>query len=354
MGIIRRCIEIEEYVPGKSAEWVRKRYGLERVVKLASNENPYGVSPKVVEAIRTFCDHHSLSVYPDPEYEELRSGISEYTGWEYERIVVGAGEDGILETIFRLLVDEGDEIVIPTPTFPYYRNLVLASCGREIDYTRGEGFKIGEDITDLITSKTKLILISTPNNPTGNVEDEDVLRAIVETAEEKKAIVYIDEAYVEFADGCFSVESENVVVGRTFSKAFGLANLRIGYAKLPEWMIKPYRSVSTPFPVSTLAEKAAVAALNDLDWMREVVEKIKRERERLYSELSKILEVNPSKANFLFFRSPSDDFVEEMMKFGVILREFKLPEGRYVRVSVGKREENDFFLESLYRCLKCE
>lgn len=348
--MLRKCLELLKYVPGKSIEEVKRKYGLDRVVKLASNENPYGPSPKAIEAFKSYSDLH---IYPNPEYAELREKIAEYTGWDYSRIVVGAGIDGILETLFRILVDEGDEVVIPIPSFPYYHNLTKLSCGREVLVRRGEGYRIDESIFEVIGEKTKMILICNPNNPTGNAEDSKLIEEVVEAAESTNAMVFLDEAYIEFSDERVNIDSENLVVARTFSKAFGLANLRIGYALLPEWLVEPFKAAMTPFPLSTPVAMAAAAALDDLEWMRDSVEKIKKERERLFRELSKLVKVNPSQSNFLFFESPVENLAEEMLKRGVIVRDCRSFVGcsNHIRVTVGKPEENDMFLEALKEVL---
>ncbi len=343
--MIRECIEFSEYVHSKTIEEVKRKYGLSRIVKLSSNENPYGASPKAIEVLKDFKDLH---LYPDPNYEELRQRISEYTGWEFERIVVGAGIDGILETIFRILIEKGDEVVIPIPTFPYYITLTKLSCGRCVFIKRGEDFRISDGILNAITDKTKLILICNPNNPTGNDEREEVIRALIEST---NAIIFIDEAYIEFSDKKLNLDGENVIVARTFSKAFGLANLRVGYARLPSWLVRYYKASSTPFPISTIAERAAIAALEDLNWMRSCVDRIRAERERMYKEMKKIVKVYPSQANFLLFETGIDSslIAEEFMKRGVIVRDCKSFIGcrNHIRVSVGKREDNDFFLKCL-------
>ncbi|MBO8179330.1 MAG: histidinol-phosphate transaminase [Archaeoglobus sp.] len=347
--MLRKCVELSKYIPGKSIEEVKRKYGLEKVVKLASNENPYGPSPKAIEAFRSYSDLH---IYPNPDYGELREKISEYTGWDVERIVIGAGIDGILETLFKILIDEGDEVVIPIPSFPYYHILTKLSCGKEVIVRRGKNYQIDESIFDVINNKTKLILICNPNNPTGNAEKAEIIEEIVQLTD---AIVFIDEAYVEFSDFSIDVDAENVVIARTFSKAFGLANLRIGYALLPEWLVSPFKAAMTPFPLSTPAARAAEAAIDDIEWMRKCVEKIKAERERLYRELKKCVEVTPSQANFLFFESPVKNFAEELLKRGVIVRDCSNFAGckNHIRVTVGKPDENDMFLQALKEVLEC-
>ncbi len=341
---MRECIEFESYIPGRSIDEVKELYGLEKVVKLASNENPYGASPRAIEELRKFTDLHR---YPNPEYRELRERLEEYTGWEAERIVIGAGIDGILETLFTMLIEKGDEVVIPVPTFQYYSILARLHCAKEIRVQRGKDFHIPEQIIDLLSEKTKLVIIPFPNNPTGNIEDP---RLVKEIAESTKAIVFLDEAYIEFADINLDLDLENVIIARTMSKAFGLANLRIGYARLPDWLVKYYCSASTPFPVSTLAERVAIASLEDLEWMKSCVDKIKSERGRLFGELEKLVEAYPSQANFIFFRS-KEGLAEELLKKGAIIRDCRSFGISGYRVTVGKPEENDFFLQKLKELL---
>ncbi|MEM0350244.1 MAG: histidinol-phosphate transaminase, partial [Archaeoglobaceae archaeon] len=334
----------ENYVAGKSVEEVKEKYGIDKVVKLASNENAYGASPKAIEVLRNFSELHR---YPNPEYRALREKLAEYTGWEMERIVIGAGIDGILETIFKMLIDEGDEVIIPVPTFQYYRILARLHCAREVLVDRNEEFQIGEKIFDYLGKKTKLIIIPFPNNPTGNVEKTKLIEEIVSST---KAIVFIDEAYIEFADSRLEIDSENLIVARTMSKAFGLANLRIGYARLPKWLVDYYKSASTPFPVSTLAEKCAIASLEDLEWMKKCVEKIKRERNRVFDALRRIVKPYPSQANFIFFKA-REGLAEDLLRKGVIIRDCKSFGVDGYRVTIGKPEENEFFLDKLREIL---
>ncbi len=345
---VRKCVkEIPEYVPGKSIDEVKEEFGLGRVIKLASNENPYGTSPKVREVLKNFDRFH---VYPSPkEISSLTEMISDYIGVETERIVVGAGIDGILETTFKMLVDPGDEVVIPIPSFPYYHTLTKVFDAVEVRIGRGSNFEI---VPPLPTSdRTKIIIVCSPNNPTGNVEREEIVREVIESSD---AVVFIDEAYAEFSDKNFieMTEYENVILARTFSKAFGLANLRIGYAVMPYDLKKAYMKVSTPFPVSSIAIACAMKALEDLDFMRRCVEKIVRERERLFRELRRFVNVYPSKANFLFFESPipASKLSYDLLRRGIIVRDCSKFIGcsKYaIRVSVGKREENDEFLRAL-------
>ncbi|WP_456478694.1 histidinol-phosphate transaminase [Geoglobus ahangari] len=338
---------IPEYVPGKSVEEIKRKYGLERVVKLASNENPYGCSPRVLEALRS---EFSPNVYPPSDPEELREAISDYIGFESDMVAVSAGMDGVLETVFKMLLEPGDRVCFAVPTFPYYSILSRIYRAREVKVGRGEGWEM-RDFDD----GAKLMIICSPNNPTGNVEDSEFVRHVVESV---KGYVFIDEAYAEFTERQLIrlAEYENVIVGRTFSKAFGLANIRLGYGVMHPEVRKEFMKFNTPFPVSTPAIRAGIAALQDLEWMREAVRRIVEERERLYRELERLATPYPSEANFIYLETgmSSDKLVSELERRGVIVRNLSGFEGagkNAVRVSIGRREENDLFLSALEEVL---
>jgi histidinol-phosphate aminotransferase len=359
----KNIAEIPEYVPGRSVEEVKKAYGLERVVKLASNENPYGCSPKVYDVLqKVIADLKNLHIYPPSNPTDLLEMLSDYTGFEVSRIVIGAGIDGVLENIFRLLIDPGDEVVIPIPSFPYYHTLAAISGAREVRIERQKNFKIHPDLPRYVTDKTKLVIICSPNNPTGNDEDVNTITEVIERASEVGAAVFIDEAYAEFStQNLLSLAKyENVIVARTFSKAFGLANLRVGYAVMPEWLRKEYMKVSTPFPLSSLAIEGAKAALLDVEHMRWTVGEIVKERERLYSllnEMGESVKVYPSSANFIYFETvkPASLIAERLARKGVIVRDcsgFIGCSDRAIRVSVGREEENELFVDVLKETLE--
>lgn len=334
---------IPEYVPGKSIEEIKREYGLERVVKLASNENPYGCSPKVVEVLKS---EFSPNLYPPSDPVELREAISEYVGFESDMIAVSAGMDGVLEAVFKMLLDPGDRVCFAIPTFPYYSILSRIYRAREVKLARDENWRMVE-----FDGNAKLTIICSPNNPTGNVEDFDFVRHVVESV---NGFVFIDEAYAEFTEKQMLrlAEYENVIIGRTFSKAFGLANLRLGYGIMHPHVRKQFMRVNTPFPVSTLSIRAGIAALEDAEWMRKSVERIVSERERMVRELKKFSKPYRSEANFVYLETELDSITltRELEKRGVIVRNLSGFEGagkNAVRVSVGKREENDIFLAAL-------
>jgi histidinol-phosphate aminotransferase len=338
---LRRCLgQLRPYVAGKGFTEISRKFGLspEDIVKLGSNENPYGPSPKVAEALKSI----SPERYPEPE--DLLSGLSGYTNYPEEMIVIGAGMDGVMDTLTRLFLEPGDQTFIPTPTFSYYEILTTMAGGTPVFVPRGCEF----EVTTEIPGSAKMAFLCSPNNPTGNVTSEDDVRAVVESTD---AIVFLDEAYVEFADRSLLdlvKDYENLVVGRTMSKAFGLAGMRLGYAVAPEWIADQYRRAAPPFfGISCASVAAGVAALSDLDFMRFSVEKIRTERKRLQKEIRS----HPSQANFLFIETaePSNLFVEKFLRKGVIIRDCRSFRGageHHVRVTVGTPAENDRFLST--------
>ncbi len=356
VDLVRDCIKrMEPYKPGKSVEYVKRKYGLKKVVKLASNENPYGPSPKAVKALKSV-DPTKLSVYPETFPEPLLEAIEEHTGWEKEKVVVGAGLDGILETTFRLLVSEGDKVLLPVPTYPYYHTIMSVFGAKGVFVERSSDFSVNvESVFESVDrERPKLVVICSPNNPTGNAERKDDVRAIVEFCE-GKCVVFIDEAYGEFADydgkSLKDIEEENVIIGRTLSKAFALASLRVGYAVMGEELRKEYLKATTPFPVTTPSYIAASEALRDREHLNFVVKSIVEEKNRVSKELEKMgLKVYDSSANFVFAETPmkAKYFVEELMKRGVIVRDCSAFCGcreNQVRISIGRKEDNDFLLE---------
>jgi len=338
---LRSCLgQLKPYVAGKGYVEISRKYGLkpESIVKLGSNENPYGPSPKAISAMREV----SPERYPEPE--ELIESLSRYTGYPPEMIIIGAGMDGVMDTLTRLFLDKGDRTFIPIPTFSYYE-ILTRLCGAEpIFAERGPKF----DVPGGTPPSIKMAFICSPNNPTGNAISEKDLRQITESTD---GIVFLDEAYADFADHSLLEivkDYDNLIVGKTMSKAFGLAGLRLGYAVAPVWVADQYRRAAPPFFGITCASVAAgIGALSDLDYMRKSVSMIRSERERLQSEIKS----HPSQANFLYIETvePSDVVVEKFLRKGIIIRDCRSFRGageHHVRVTVGTPEQNDIFLEA--------
>lgn len=338
---LRPCLgSLKPYVAGKGYTEISRRYGIspENIVKLGSNENPYGPSPKAIRAMQEI----SPERYPEPE--ELMEALSGYTGFPEEMIVIGAGMDGVMDTLTRLFLEMGDSALIHIPTFSYYEILTTMAGATPVFSLRGLDFQASTEVPD----GTKMVFLCSPNNPTGNIMPEERVRKVLESTD---AIVFLDEAYVEFANRSLIdlvKEYDNLVVGRTMSKAFGLAGMRLGYAVAPEWIAQEYRRAAPPFfGISCASVAVGVAALDDLDYMRSSVSKIQSERERLHKEVGS----HPSQANFLYLetKETSDIVAELFLQKGVIIRDCRSFRGageHHVRVTVGTPAQNDRFLET--------
>ena len=336
---LRPCLDqLKPYIAGKGYTEISRKYGVppEKIVKLGSNENPYGPSPKVLSAMQRV----SPERYPEPE--ELITSLAEYTKCPEQMIVIGAGMDGVMDTLTRLFLDKGEKTQIYTPTFSYYEILTTLCGATPLFVPRGPRFEISTKIRE----EVKMVFICSPNNPTGNLTSGEDVKTILEST---KSIVFLDEAYVEFAERSLlklARKYDNLVVGRTMSKAFGLAGLRLGYAVAPEWIADQYRRAAPPFFGITCASVATgVAALSDQDYMKRSVDKILTERDRLRKETGS----HPSQANFLYIETaePSDIVGERFLQRGIIIRDCRSFRGAgdyHIRVSVGTPEENDLFL----------
>jgi histidinol-phosphate aminotransferase len=344
--IKKEIFDIAEYVPGKSIEEIASTYGLDpaSIIKLGSNENPLGPSSKAVQALVDVAS--CANIYPSADAMELREALSDYTGFPVSNLVAsGPGMDGLLDGLCRLLIEKGDEVIVPVPTFSYYELPARACGGKPIFVKRNEDFSLDPKvILKAESSRTKIIFLCSPNNPSGNLLPEAALRTIIEST---RALVFIDEAYVEFADRNLAGlvrEYDNLVVGRTFSKVFGLAGLRLGYGIMPEWIVKEYVRAATPFSVSLPALKAGIAALSDVEHIQKSIELTREGREYLRDKIP--FKVYPSQANFVLVDvAPLKAKVvtESLMRKGIIVRScdsFREAGDTFIRVTVGTPEQN--------------
>lgn len=363
---------LSPYVPGMSIEEIRQRHQLENVVKLASNENPLGTPPLAMEAIRR-CAAGAFR-YPQSGNPRLAAALAELHHVDARRIAIGNGSDEILDMLIRMLAEPGrDNIVCFRPCFSIYP-IQSNICGVEVRRQPLNGdFSFDFDaLLNLVTDRTRLVFITTPDNPSGYCPPRADVAALAArlAARAPQALLVIDEAYMDFAgddaDGerRFSLlaNSElpnNALVCRTFSKSYGLAGLRIGYAVLPEELAQYYWRARLPFSVNVLAEEAALAALRDTAFRDATLTLVRTERRRLTERLRDLgFSVWPSHANFLLCR-PDDDgpdakvCFEALLKRGFIIRplgSYQLPD--HLRVSIGTKEENDAFLAALEDVLR--
>jgi histidinol-phosphate aminotransferase len=337
------------YVPSPRDE---SRHG--SVIRLDMNESPYGPSPKAKAAIAEFAETHR---YPDFDQWGLRDAIAAYVGTTAEQVFCGAGCDDVLNLVAQAVLDPGDEIIISEPTFGVYRMQANLRGARTIDVPLTEGFRLDVDgILAAVTAKTKYIVVCTPNNPTGNEFDRADVQRVVQEA---PCLVLIDEAYAEFA-GTSYVDwvnrNPNVLVFRTMSKFAGLAGMRVGYGIVPKSMAPHLENIVQPcHNVSFVSSEAAIASLNDLDYLNGVVAQIVASRDELAANLREIpgVEPYPSSTNFLLVKLPVDDagpIVTELANRGILVRHFANPSlgiGNCLRVTIGLPEENDRFLKEL-------
>lgn len=337
---------IAPYVPGKSIEEIAKKYCLsaDTIIKLGSNENVLGPSPKAMESMVKHAGE--VNIYPSADAGELVAAISKYTGMSEDMIVAsGPGMDGLLDGLMRLLISPGDEVVISTPTFSYYELSARANGATPVFVRRNEDFSI--DVGSLkaaVTDATKMMFICSPNNPSGNSISKEELRGIVE---EVSCLVFVDEAYVEFADETFVSlvnDYDNLIIGRTLSKAFGLAGLRIGYGIMPSWLKVEYMKAGTPFNVSSVAIVAGAAALSDEEHLSRSQELVREGRKYLTENIP--FTVYDSQANFVLVDvSPvkAKDVCEHLLKQGIIVRDctsFRDAGESLIRVTIGTSEQN--------------
>ncbi|OPX74753.1 MAG: Aspartate aminotransferase [Methanosaeta sp. PtaB.Bin018] len=332
--------DIEPDEAGPNPVEVSRRYGvaLQDILILSRNENPYGPSPRVREAL----SEASLHRYPDPQ--PFVSAVANYVGFPEENIVAGAGMDEIIMNIARLFLGRGDKALIPIPTYNLYALAARLCQAQVVRQPMLSGFELNPHIPDGM----KMVFICAPNNPTGSIISEETARAILEGTE---GMVFLDEAYAEFAEkSLISLvkEYDNLVVGRTLSKAFGLAGLRLGYAVAPQWLAAQYRRVAPLFSMSSASLAAGVVALKDLDYMKKTTAKIIAERERLLLQLDG---AHPSQGNFIciFTQERSSIVAERLLCQGVVVRDCSSFPGagmHCLRVSIGTPEQNDRFLEA--------
>ncbi len=359
---------LEPYVPVAPIEVLAERLGLpvERIVKLDANESPYGPSPRAAAALNAlggattaahseqFLEPLALAIYPDPNHTFLREKLSQYTGQPAERILCSSGSGELIDLLMRVFIQPGDAIVDCPPTFGMYSFDGGIHGARMVNVPRDEAFNVDiEAVTDAVQKqRAKLLFVTLPNNPTGNL----MPRAEIERLLELSVMVVVDEAYAEFA-GVSAVDLigqyPNLAVLRTFSKWAGLAGLRIGYGLFHEDLIKHLWKIKQPYNINVAAQAAALGSLEDIDYLMEKVAEIVAERERIYRHLSAMpdVQVYPSQANFLLCRLLHGDAAQlkaDLMRRGILVRYFNKPRlTDCIRFSIGTPAQNDVLLAAL-------
>jgi len=349
---------MEPYEPVEPPEAVAKAMGLapNDIVKLDANENPFGPSPKALEALARLQHAH---LYPDPWQRELRETLAWRLGVDIGNVVCGAGADDLLDVLARLFIGPGRKVVIATPTFGMYFFLAQMYGGEVVEVARRPGFALDVEAMVRVLDATSVCFLASPNNPTGNLVSPEELRALLGTG----ALVVVDEAYVEFAEGewpgrrysFYRLASQlpNLAVVRTFSKWAGLAGLRIGYGIFPKEVALLIMKAKMPYNVSVAAQAAALASLQDLETLMGRLAQIIAERERMAISLASLpwLKVWPSRANFVLCEVVGRDAWEvwqELQRKGVLVRRYSHSALRQcLRISVGRPQDTDKLLDAL-------
>jgi histidinol-phosphate aminotransferase len=343
---------ITPYIPIEPTEVLSKKIDVasENIIKLDGNENPYGCSPKVNQALSNYPYYH---IYPDPQQRELKKALEKYIGVTANHIVAGSGSDELIELILRLFLEPGDQVINCPPTFGMYI-FCTDICGGTIkDIPRREDFSLDVGaIKKAIDKTTKVIFIASPNNPSGNIIPEPEIIELVNTG----IIVVIDEAYAEFSGSTIlpllSIYP-NLFLLRTFSKWAGLAGLRVGYGIFPITIVEHIMKIKQPYNINAAAHVAALASLDDIDYLRSTITAIVNERKRLFEKLSTFDWLKPyaSEANFILcsvLNGKAKEVYRNLQKKGIFIRYFNTPLLKNcIRITVGKPEHTDYLIAAL-------
>jgi histidinol-phosphate aminotransferase len=347
---------IKPYVGGKHKDEAREKYRISDPVKLSSNENPLGVSPRALSRAREMLA--GANVYPEGSNRELRELIARKYGIGPESVIFGNGADEIIYYLAMSLINDGDEVIIPRLTFPIYE-IACRMMRARIVYSEMDGFRI--DLADMlhrVTTKTKLITLCNPNNPTGHALAADAVYPFLE-AVSREVLVIMDEAYADFADRTTFPDSvarfrqgfDNLVVIKTLSKAYGLAGFRVGYGIGDPGIVELMNRIKLPFNVGIVSQFAALGALDDDEFLKATVENTKRGREEIERAMERLgLSPVESSTNFVLIdtHENADQVTEELMKRGVIVRSAKnYGTPTSIRVTVGTHEQNRRFIEAM-------
>ena len=348
----KSLMEMVPYSPIEPPDQIAKRLGLDeqQIIKLDANENPYGTSPEIMSALANVQYYH---IYPDPAQVQLREAIAEYAGFQPENIIAGTGADEIIDIVCRLLLEPNDEVLSFVPTFSYYAHVIALNKGRYLEIPRESDFSISlETVNQLDLSRCKLVILCSPNNPSGNLLPGEVLQYFLQ----KDLIVMLDEAYYEFSSRTFASEilnHGNLIVLRTFSKCFAMAGLRVGYGIGATKLISTLMKIKPPFSVNIAAEVALKTCLNNLPSYSQQVEEIKKTREWSLQQLRRFdqLQVYPSESNFILCRLKNADAAQltrQLERSGILIRYFATDRLKdCIRISVGTLEQMRTLVERL-------
>ncbi|MEZ4513393.1 MAG: histidinol-phosphate transaminase [Chloroflexota bacterium] len=355
----KEIVAMEPYTPIVPFAVLSRRLGRrpDEIVKLDANENPYGPSPKALAALQSGEFFH---IYPDPEATQLREALADYTKTPVEHLLCGAGADELIDLVLRVVLEPRDGVIDCPPSFGMYPFSTAVNSGHYIPVPRLADFKVDVEGVETAVSAhphAKILFLCSPNNPDGSVIAEADLRRLLALP----LLVVLDEAYVDFAeqDGVSSrmnwvQEYDNLVVLRTFSKLAGLAGLRVGYGAFPRWLLPHLWKIKQPYNINVAAELAAVAALQDKEWLREKVGLLVAERERMIAALGNVsyLQPYPSHSNFVLCRvvdRSAQQLKRNLEQAGILVRYFNKPGlDNCIRISAGTPEQTDKLMKQLH------
>lgn len=344
------------YLPGETLLALAARLDrpFESIIKLDANENMYGMPERVRRALAELPNAH---LYPDPKYQALREALAVYTNVPVDNLIPGNGSDELLGLIAHTLLEPGDRVLVCPPTFSQYVFYARLNAAEVISVPRKTDFSL--DLNGILVAieevSPKIIFLDTPGNPTSFGLPISTISKLLALP----LLVVLDEAYIEFTDSLSMMsevtERENLIVLRTFSKWAGLAGLRIGYGAFPEWLLPAMWKVKSPFNVTAPATAAGIAALSDVEAIREIVATICQQRDRLATALGGLhgLTVYSSKTNFVFVRVETEfgksalQVYKELKEEGILVRPF--PDINCLRITAGRPEQVDALLEALSR-----
>ncbi|MFC7394472.1 histidinol-phosphate transaminase [Scopulibacillus cellulosilyticus] len=342
MLVKNQLLSLKAYEPGKSVEEIKKDYGLAKITKLNSNENPYGSSPKAAEALANLSSQ--FAIYPDGGAMNLRAKVASHLDVDEDQIIFGAGLDEVIQIISRALLTPDSNTVMASPTFSQYKLHAVIEGAEIREIATVDGCHDLNTMLSQIDSQTRIVWICNPNNPTGTYVNETALKNFISRVP-KETLVVIDEAYYEYVTAedfphslSLLKDFDNVMVLRTFSKAYGLAGLRVGYGVGNKEFIQRLEVTRLPFNTSRLAQIAAEAALEDQDFIQGCV----KINEKGLNELQAFckrhkIDFYPSQANFIFIKTDKGhELYESLLQKGYIVRLF--PNG--IRITIGTEEEN--------------
>ncbi len=357
--VAERVMRLVPYRPGKPIEEVKRELGLTDVVKLASNENALGPSPLAIEAIRAAAER--VHLYPDAACHVLRQALSAHLGVAPNQLIFGNGSDDIIHLLGVTFLEPGDEVITSHPSFVRYEAAAILNGAPCHNVALSDWTYDLDAMAERINGRTRLIFISNPNNPTGTSVTDGQVRRFMERVPER-AIVVFDEAYFEYVDrpdfprslDCLEA-GRNVVILRTFSKAYGLAGLRLGYGIGLAETVSYLDRVREPFNVSLVAQEAGAAALQDSDFLARTLEMNRSGKELLAAGFRKLgLDFCGTDGNFIWVDIARDcrPLFDALLRRGVIIRTgdiFGAPS--HIRVTIGTREQNERFLGALEQAL---